>query len=91
MFVAVRDLIDGVPLPALIDLRKWWEGEAKGWETFVSNVLSLFSAVAYLVDPKSPPRLFGFPEAVDQLLIPFEVFTDEAEAMAFLRGFLPSE
>jgi len=41
--------------------------------------------VAMLIDPESPPTLGSYPETIDRLLIPFRVFTEEAEAVAFLR------
>jgi len=94
MVAVVRELIDGVPIPALIDLREWPEGDSMGWNIFISNVLSLLTAAAFVVSPKSAPQMGAFPEVITRLLIPVEVFTEEAEALAFLRhptGPRPSE
>ena len=84
-FAVIRDLIDGVPMPVLFDLRKRLASERDKWDTFIEHALSLFTAVAFVVDPESSPRIGGYPEAINRLLIPFGVFTDEAEALAFLR------
>ena len=88
---AIRDLMDGAPLPMLNDLRGWPGTDPEGWTTFVQNIASVSSAVAFVVDAESSARLGPWPEAMNRLLIPFQVFTEEAEALAFLQGFLPSE
>jgi len=69
LVAAVRDTIDGVPLPGLFDLRKWRKGSPEGWEILISKAMSLFTAVAFLVDPKSSPRMGVFPEAINRLLM----------------------
>jgi len=82
----IRELTNGVPMPVLDDVRNWPGANHGAWMTLVSNALSLFSAIAWVVDAESSPRLGAFPETIDRLMVPFRVFTDEAEALAFLRG-----
>ena len=86
MFAVIRELTDGVPMPVLDNVRNWPGADHGAWSTFVSDALSLFSAIAWVVDAESSARLGAFPEVIDRLLVPFRVFTDEAEALAFLRG-----
>ena len=88
-FTVVHDLTDGEPRPALFDARTWptWPAvDREVWATFISGALPAFSAAAVIVDPASPPQSVAFPETIDRLMIPFRIFTDEAEALAFLRG-----
>ena len=83
-FEAVGTLTKGSPLPALCDVRMWASGDSESWLGFISAAPSSFTAVAVLVDPDRPPEMAGYPDAIDRLLMPFRMFTDEAEALAFL-------
>lgn len=90
-FTVIRDLLDGMPpVPALFDLRNRLTSDKEAWTPFVSNAL-LFSAVAFLFDSESLPRIGDWPRLINQMLTPLQLFTDEAEALAFLQGFVPSE
>ncbi len=86
LFDVVRDLVEGVPRPLLFDARVWPKGEPEAWTTAISNFEATCTAVAMLIDPGSPAETTGFPAVIDRLLIPFRIFTDEAEAVAFLRS-----
>ena len=90
-FGVFRDLTGGVPAPMLFDARDWPPDGPTVWSTAVANIESAVSAIAMLVDPDSSVEVGPFPEAIARLLIPMRVFTDEAEALAFLRESLPSE
>jgi hypothetical protein len=81
----VTDLIAGTPAPIFFDARNWPSGDAHSWARFIAQIESVCSAGAVLVDPENPPRLGKYPSLLDALLIPFRVFTDENEAMAFLH------
>ncbi len=85
MFDSVQGLLDGTPLPALFDARKWPAGDPEMWVTVIANLTSTFSAIAMLLDPASPADVGEYPAVIDRLLIPFRTFTDEAEAIAFLE------
>jgi len=87
----IRDLSGGVPVASLIDIRLWPGARFEAWAKFVNSAVSSFLAVALLVDPESSVEVGPFPDAMDKLLVPVHLFTDEAEAMEFVRGFLPSE
>ena len=89
VFAAMRATSGGVPRPLLFDARKWPGGDVRGWPTAVTNLASSLTAFAMLIDPGSPVGVGPFPDAINRLLIPFRVFTGEAEALAYLRGFLP--
>ncbi len=85
MLAVLGGLIKGSPRPVLFDAREWPSGDAKWWSTLIYVWESYFSAAAMLIDPESPPAVGGYPAIIDRLLTPFEVFTDEAEALAFVR------
>ncbi len=88
LFDAVREVIDGTPRPLLFDARKWPRGDPEAWTTAISNFESTCTAIGMLIDPDSPAEVAGFPDVIDRLLIPFRIFTDEGEAVAFLRTHL---
>jgi hypothetical protein len=81
----LADLVAGTPAPIFFDARNWPSGDAPSWARFISRIESVCSAGAVLVDPENPPRLGKYPSLLDALVIPFRVFTDETEAMAFLH------
>ena len=81
----VGDLVGGAPKPVLFDARAWPSADPQSWSTFISKAEGLFSAAAVIVGSESLDQLGGFPDVIDRLLVPFKVFTDEAEALAFLR------
>ncbi len=88
-FAIYRDLTGGVCAPLLWDARKWRGGDVATWTTAVAELKSTLTAVAMLVESDSSVGTGPF--FFDRLSVPFRVFTDEAEALAFLRGFLPGE
>lgn len=69
----------------LFDARQWPGGDPEAWVAFISNSEKLFSSGAMLFDTSAPPVVGRFPEFIDRFVIPFRTFTDETEAMAFLR------
>lgn len=84
MFDSVRDLLAGSRKPVLFDARQWPSGNSAMWATVITNLQSTFTAIAMLVDPDSPSEVGEYPAIIDRLLIPFRLFTDEEEALAFL-------
>jgi len=71
------------------DARAWPGGDVGAWTTFVSEQESALTAVAMLFDAESSPG--SSPFFLDRLMVPTRAFTDEAEALAFLRTFVPTD
>lgn len=87
-FAAARSLLDR-PTPTLFDVRDWPRAGAGFWVTFIDLLPTTVSAGAILVGPEGRADLGGFPEAVNRLMVPFDVFSDEDQAKTFLTRFLP--
>ena len=87
-FAAARSLLDR-PNPTLFDVRDWPRAGAGFWAAFIDLLPATVSAGAILIGPEGRTDLGGFPEAVNRLMVPFDVFIDEEEAKAFLMRFLP--
>ena len=90
-FNVYRDLGEGSLRPFLFDIRNFLGSSPKAVILAISRVKSTFSAVAALIDPESASGLRPYLEAIGRLLYPVHFFTDEEEALAWLRGFLPPE
>jgi len=86
---AVRELSDGVRRPLFHDVRNWPGGDAAAWSLAHDEMPAMLTRVAMLVDSQASNRTGPF--SADRWPIPFGVFTDQAEALAFLRGNLPHE
>ncbi len=85
MFDSVNDLLGGTPKPVLFDARKWPSGDPAMWATVITRLQRTFTAVAMLLDPQSPAEVGDYPSIIDRSLIPFKTFTDETEALSFLK------
>ena len=88
-FGVYHDLTEGTPHPLLFDARKWPGGDPDAWAAAITKFESTVNAIAMLVGPDSPAYTGTFPPIIDRLLIPFRIFTDEAEALAFLHSYRP--
>ena len=86
--LVVSDLVGGRRAPILFDARQWPMGDGPSWAQFISMIGDVCSAGAVLVDGKASPGIDSFSPAIDSLIIPFRVFTDEDAAVSFLRGHL---
>ena len=84
----LRELIAGGKAPIILDVRRWPSGDARFWSSLVNMIEGVCLAAAVVVDPQVPDRLGAFPSAIDSLLIPFRVFPNDDEALAFLRTHL---
>ncbi len=91
LFAAGRDLVGGAPRPAFLDARKSPMPGPAEWRTAISHLESTCTAVAMLITPEAAVNVSPFLESISRLLIPYQFFTDEGEALAFLREFLPDE
>lgn len=88
MFAAARSLIDQ-PTPTLFDFRLWPPARADFWATFIDLLPATVSAGSVLITHGGRAQLGAFPEAVNRLMVPFDVFTDEDEAKEFLLRYQP--
>lgn len=61
--------------------------EAEAMQMLIHGLLERLSAVA-IVAPDPPPALAAFPSAVNALLLPVQVFRDQAEAEAWLAQYV---
>jgi hypothetical protein len=77
------------PRPAIFDARRWPRAGTDVWTALIDALPTIVSAAAVLVQPEGVAWLGGFPAAVNRLMLPMEVFTDEAEALRFIRQYLP--
>ena len=82
---AIRKLIVGTPRPTLFDARQWPQPNPEVWVSTIADLQSTTTTLAMLIDSDSPIMLGEYPTTIDRLLIPFQTFSDEAEAVAFLK------
>lgn len=82
----VREITGGRRTPILFDSRSWPSGDPASWVHFINTIESFCSAAGVVVDGQSVARLGAFPARIDDLIIPFQVFYSEEEALAFLRS-----
>ena len=80
---------EGVPRPALWDVRAWQGATPDAWGYLIPRIARLVSAVAMIVRADRDQRVGPFPAAIDRLLIPFRIFIDEQKGLEFLRDFTP--
>lgn len=88
ILTSVRDLIGTKRHPMIFDARRWPGGDPAGWTTVISHIESMFTAVAMLVST-SETEIGPFPKVIDRLVIPFRVFTEESDAIAFAKTYVP--
>lgn len=87
---AIQSLVPG-PRPAIFDARLWPRAGSDAWTALIDALPAIVSAAAVLVRPEGMALLGGFPSAVNRLMLPMEVFTEESKAIAFIRQFLPGQ
>lgn len=84
-FRVAMELSDGRRIAVQFDARLWPGSALGGWVHGISNLMENFTAVAMIIDSANPPDFGERLDPIDRLMIPFRVFTTEAEADAFLR------
>lgn len=84
---ATAELAGREPCAALWDTRGFPRPEPQSWRFFIDRSFELFKALAIVTDPESIALLGAFPMAMDALLVPVRVFTDEAEALDWIGTF----
>ena len=86
LFAALEELVGEERFPMLFDARGWPGGSLGAWQAAIPHFGKVCTAVAMLVDAEPPQATaIHMGQAIDRLLIPFRIFSDEAEAMAFLH------
>jgi hypothetical protein len=80
---AVRKLVPTGPHPLVWDLRPWPGAAPGAWSKMIPAAKTVFSAAAVLVDESTTPDISSFTDAIDGLLIPLRVFTEEDAAIEF--------
>ncbi|NNC39532.1 MAG: STAS/SEC14 domain-containing protein [Acidimicrobiia bacterium] len=86
----LEELTAGGRTAILFDVRSWPSGSPSFWVRFINAIEHICLAGAVLVDPQSQDNLGTFPSLISSLLVPFQVFPDEDEALAFLRNHRPA-
>ena len=85
---AVRRLIGDTPRPALWKPHLAQLTDVAAWKGWIDEAVHLTVAVAVILDEQRDAPLPPFVEAVGSLLFPVATFTDEAEAIEWLSGFV---
>lgn len=80
--------IGGKPLPGLWDPRVVDRFPAEAWRTMISRLDRSVVALAILVDDRTAAAVGAFSAAMDSLLLPVKLFTDEGEALRWLGQFI---
>ncbi|MBK5268827.1 MAG: hypothetical protein JJE47_15510 [Acidimicrobiia bacterium] len=88
---AATRLAGGRRHPVLFDARIWPGGDPRGWLAVINQMRAVFSAGSMIVDPAMLESLSERFDPLGRLLIPFRVFTNEDEALAFLEPFKNSD
>ena len=84
-------LIDGTPRPILWDPRAVLRLFPEAWKAIIERIESLAVAVAILADDGTEEMLGPYPGAMNSLLLPVRTFTDEEQAIEWLRKFVDDE
>jgi hypothetical protein len=78
--------------PALWDVRSSSIGSLESMAAFIGRAVESLSAMGVLIDDGADgdlwSRVEAFSPAVDALLMPVRVFSEAAEAVAWLQGFV---
>ena len=82
----MAQLVGDEPRPVLWDARDWRGTAPLAWLKLISVVRSLATAVAMVLGPDNAGLAGSFPAAINQLLVPFRLFTDPDEALAYLHA-----
>ncbi len=82
---AARRLAGGRRIPLLF-VNPPWEFDAPSWAQFIGMIADTANAAAVVADDAAVvERLGAYPEVMSGLLVPFEVFADERDALQFVE------
>lgn len=85
---ALAALVAGTPRPVLWDPRAVPRILPGAWAAIIDRVAELVVAAAILVDDETEKWLAGYPETINSLLVPTQMFRSETDALAWLRTFV---
>ena len=85
---AMASLAAGQKMPILMDMRAVKPMPREVRRVYVDDTAPFTSAVAFLVDSLVSRMVANFVMLLIQPALPFRLFGDEAEALAWLRGYL---
>lgn len=83
----LEDFLEEQPRPILWDPRTVLPMRPGAWQAIIERLEKIVVSIAILVDDVKDHRLGSFPEAIDSLLLPVRLFTDEDEARSWLLQF----
>ena len=84
-FDAISASVGSARPPAMWDVRGMARPSPTAWSVLIERVADLVSAVAVLIDP-SDDNVGHYPATIDSLLLPMRTFTDEDEAIDWLKS-----
>lgn len=85
---ACRRLRQDVRRPALWDIRRLVKPKPDAWMGFINGAPNNLTAIAVLGEPHHIELLGSFPGLIHSLLLPFQMFTDEASAVEWLSDYV---
>ena len=85
----IADMADGKRVPILFDATEWPAGDPASWVTFIRMIEQVCIAAAVVIPEAARAALGDYPSTIDTILIPFRVFSKEADARAFLADYEP--
>ena len=74
--------------PALWDIRLLTKPKPGAWMGFIEGAPNNLTAIAVLGDQVHIDLLGSFPELINSLLLPLQLFTDEASALKWLLEYV---
>ncbi len=87
---AASTLLAGRRLPILVDMRNMKAQERQARQQYASpEAVEITQAVGLLVGSRVSQLIANFFITLTKVVVPTKLFTDEAEAITWLKGFLP--
>lgn len=82
-----KEMIGGGRAPIVFDARLWPRADPKAWVVFINMIESVCVAAGVVVGVEAADSFGTYPPLLDGLVIPFRVFSDKDDALAFLRPY----
>lgn len=85
---ALAELVGDGARPLLWDPTGTLPLPPSGWQAIIEGMSGLVCALAIVVDDLDDHELGSFPAAIDSLLVPVRLFTNELDAREWLQKFV---